>query len=256
MFKKINKENNENEELDFVESQEKIAKTIEELPRYVSPSTDPVDRSSLVSYAQEMLDCGADFLHCDVMDGVAVSRTTINEKDIYQVRKKVPKMKLDIHLMTVGNCATVKKYVRLKPYAVTVQYEFFDYEKELIKVLKTISSSKAKCGISISPSTPISYVTPYLKFLDIILIMGVEPGASGQKLIPGTINKVKEVKNIKNKLKSSLIIAFDGGVNYSNSGELYMAGVDVLVSGSTVYNSFDRAYAIRSLRSGVEPLIK
>ncbi len=226
-----------------------------QVKKYVSASTEPVDRGDVVDYVQELLSAGADFIHCDVMDGVAVPKQTYSEKMIALLRRKYPKARLDVHLMTSGGSRTVKKYIRPKPYAITVQYEFFDNEKDLTKALKAISSAGIKCGLSISPNVPFSYIAPYLRYLDIILIMGVKPGIGGQKLIESTLAKVKEAKHIKNTLKKSLTISFDGGVNLQNASKVFEAGADMVISGSAIYNSFDKAYAIQALKGDGEPIV-
>lgn len=223
--------------------------------RLISPSTEPVEKDNVIDYAQDLFNAGADLLHCDVMDGVAVKKVTYNEKMIFMLKRKVPNLKLDVHLMTSGGSGIVRRFVRARPFAITIQYDYFQFEKDLVKALKMISEAKIKCGISLSPSVPLSFVTPYLKYLDLILVMGVVPGAGGQKLIKSTVSKLKEVKRLKETLKKDLLISFDGGVNFKNANELFEAGADILVSGSAVYNSFDRAYAIRALKSDGEPIV-
>jgi len=223
--------------------------------RLVAPSTEPVEKSQVIEYVGELIDAGADMIHCDVMDGVAVKKQTYNEKMIYMIRRKYRKVKLDVHLMTEGGSSTVRRFVKAKPYAITVQYDYFDSEKDLVKALSMIKDAKIKCGISLSPNVPISFITPYLKYLDIILIMGVVPGAGGQKMIPSTLLKVKEAKHIKDILKKSLTISFDGGVNLKNAKEIYDLGADMVVSGSAIYNSFDKAYAIKCFKAGEEPIV-
>lgn len=221
--------------------------------KLVSPSTEPVDASELLDYATELINAGADFLHCDIMDGVAVTKRTYDAKALLPVRNGLPTFKLDVHLMVDDNEEFVKRFLRLRPYAITVQYDFFEYEKELLNCLKMIKRTKTKAGISISPKTPIAYITPFLKYIDLVLVMGVKPGLGGQELIPETLAKVRELKHIKNVLKKDLLISFDGGVTLKNAQKIYDAGADILVSGNAIYNSFDRAYAIDSLKNG-EPL--
>ena len=223
--------------------------------KLIAPSTEPVEKDGVIDYAQDLLNAGADLLHCDVMDGVAVKKVTYNEKMIFMLKRKVPNLKLDVHLMTAGGSGIVRRFVRAKPFAITVQYDYFEYEKDLLKALKMISEAKIKCGISLSPNVPLSFVTPYLKYIDIILVMGVVPGVGGQKLIPSTLSKLKQVKHLKDTLKKDLIISFDGGVNFKNANEIFEIGADVLVSGSAIYNSFDRAYAIRALKAEGEPIV-
>ena len=177
--------------------------------RLVSPSTEPVDKTELLSYVQELSNAGADFIHCDIMDGIAVEKVTYNEKTLMLIRKKFPNLRLDVHLMTAGGSKTVKKYIHSKPFAITVQYDYFSSEKDLVRALKAISKTKKiKCGISVSLNVPISYITPYLKYIDLVLIMGVQPGKGGQKMNKDAITKVREARHIKETLKNSLMISF------------------------------------------------
>ena len=223
--------------------------------RYVSASTEPVGKDYVLDYVQDLVDAGTDFIHCDVMDGLAVEKETYDEKLIGIMKRKFPKARLDVHLMTEGGSESVKKFVKYKPYAITVQYDFFETEKDLIKALKMIKSHKIKAGISLSPNVPLSYLAPYISYIDIVLIMGVKPGLGGQTLIPETILKVKEANNLKRTLKNGLIISFDGGVNFKNASKIFEAGADVVVSGNAIYNSFDREYAIQALKSVGEPIV-
>ena len=223
--------------------------------KLISPSTEPVEKDDVIDYAQELLNAGADLLHCDVMDGVAVKKITYNEKMIFMLKRKVPNLKLDVHLMTSGGSGIVRRFVRAKPFSITVQYDYFDFEKDLVKSLKMINEAKIKCGVSLSPNVPLSFITPYLKYIDLILVMGVVPGVGGRKLIPSTLSKLREVKHLKDTLKKDLIISFDGGVNFKNANEIFEAGADILVSGNAIYNSFDKAYAIRALKADGEPIV-
>lgn len=239
-------------------AQDNKASKIEEIKtgtKYVAASTEPVDKADVVDYVEEMINCGADFIHCDVMDGIAVPKETYNEKVVGLLRRKFPKAKLDVHLMTAGGSETVKKYIRFKPYAITVQYDYFDTEKDLTKALREIKAAGIKAGLSFSPNVPLAYIAPYLSFIDLVLIMGVRPGLGGQQLIPATLTKVKEVKALKEAIKRSLIISFDGGVNMQNASDIFNSGADMVVSGSAIYNAFDREYAIKALKSDGVPLV-
>lgn len=237
------------------ETKDKDMNKVEEKIKLVSPSTEPVDKADVIDYASELMQIGADFLHCDVMDGVAVPKQTYNEKMIFLLKRKLPKFKLDVHLMTAGGSSTVKRYLRAKPYAITIQYDYFEDEKDFIKALKMIQKAKIKVGVSLSPNVPLSYIAPYISYIDLILIMGVKPGLGGQKMIESTLEKVKEAKHLKDTLKNSLLISFDGGVNLKNASSIYEAGADIVVSGSAIHDSFDRSYAIRALKAGGEPIV-
>ncbi|MGN1227092.1 MAG: ribulose-phosphate 3-epimerase [Christensenellales bacterium] len=226
-----------------------------ERKRYVSVSTEPVKIADVPAYAKEIIESGADLLHCDIMDGVAVKQITYDHNMVKRLKKNNKKFPLDVHLMIDDTVGEVGNYIKCRPWGITVQYDYFDYEKHLIKTLKRIKRAKIKVGIAISPSVSVSYIVPYLKYLDIILIMGVMPGLGGQKLMKETLLKVKEASELRDRLKKNLIVSFDGGVTFENVEEIYNAGADMVVSGSLVHNCFSRKHAIESLRNG-EPLIK
>lgn len=223
--------------------------------RYVSASTEPIELKDVPTYANEMINCGADLLHCDVMDGVAVKKITYDYAMVRKLKNLYKKFPLDVHLMIDDTIGEIRNYIKCRPWGITVQYDYFDYEKHLIKCLKKIKRARIKAGIAISPSVPVSYIAPYLKYLDIILIMGVVPGRGGQTLIEETILKVKEASAIRDRLKKSLIVSFDGGVNLENAEKIYNAGADIVVSGSAINNCFSHKYAIESIKSG-EPIVK
>lgn len=223
--------------------------------KIVSVSSEPAENSKVIEYAGELIKAGADMYHCDVMDGVAVRKVTYDYRMVKILRLKYPDFPLDVHLMTRDTISSISKYAKLKPYSISVQYEYFNYEKELIRCLKTIKRKKVKAGIAIAPQTPISYIMPYFKYIDMILIMSVIPGAGGQKFIPETLNKIREAKDLKNRFKKDMLISVDGGINFENAETVFETGADIIVSGSTVYNCFSRKYAIDSLRTS-EPIVK
>ena len=244
-----------NKQENFVEEKKETQENKVERKRYVSASTEPVELKDVPAYANDMINSGADLLHCDVMDGVAVKKSTYDYAMVRKLKKLYKKFPLDVHLMIDDTVGEIKNYIKCRPWGITVQYDYFDYEKHLIKCLKRIKRARIKAGIAISPSVPVSYIVPYLKYLDIILIMGVVPGMGGQKLIEETILKVKEASSLRDRLKKSLIVSFDGGVNLENAEKIYNAGADMVVSGSAIYNCFSHKYAIESLKSG-EPIVK
>ena len=227
----------------------------DERKKYVSVSTEPAERSDVLNYAKELMESGADLIHCDIMDGIAVDKITYDSNILKRMKKLNKKIPLDVHLMIDDTLGNVGNYIKCRPWGITVQYDYFEYEKHLIKTLKKIKHARIKAGIAISPNVPVSYIVPYLKYIDIILVMGVVPGLGGQEMIKDTLLKVKEASRIRDRLKSSLVISFDGGVNFQNAQEVFDAGANIVVSGSAVYNCFSRKYAIASLKTG-EPLVK
>lgn len=226
-----------------------------ERKKYVSASTEPVNITEVPAYAKELLEAGADLLHCDIMDGIAVEKTTYDYNMVKRLKKTFKKFPLDVHLMIDDTMGDIRRYIRNRPWGITVQYDYFDYEKHLVKTLKKIKRGRVRAGVAVSPNVPLSYIVPYLKYIDIILIMGVVPGRGGQKIIKDTLLKVREASRIRDTLKKSLIVSFDGGVTFENAQEIYDAGADIVVSGSLIYNCFSRKHAIQSLKLG-EPIIK
>ena len=154
--------------------------------QYVAVSTDPVKSEnqceSVLGYAREVLNAGADFLHCDVMDGKFVPQKTIDEKVVGFVNSNclIP---LDVHLMTVNPQRTILKYKKAGANILTVHYEAFKCKLKLKAALKKIRKLKMLSGLSIKPQTEVSEIENLLPLCDVILVMSVEPGKSGQKFL-------------------------------------------------------------------------
>ena len=214
---------------------------------YVAVSTDPVPGyQEIIDYAKEMQSV-ADFLHCDVMDGQFVSKFTYDETLIKNINSESLIM-LDVHLMTQEPLEKIQAYIDAGANFLTVHYEAFKNKKDLVETLQYIKSKGALAGISFKPGTLFKHVKPYCFDVDIILVMSVEPGASGQRFIFNTYEKIKEINKFREDNSLSFKIAVDGGVSPENSKILVDYGVDVLVSGSFVYKSSDRKKAIKDLK--------
>ena len=213
----------------------------------VAPSTDPVkEEDLLLSYAKK-LNGIADFLHCDVMSSNFVGHDTINAdtvKNIYG-RTLLP---LDVHLMVNEPLNQVKKYVDAGAQIVTVHYEAFKNKKDLEKCLKKINKLGAMAGIALNPSTEVVEAMPYFAYADLVLLMSVVPGKSGQRFKESTYIKVKKLKQIKDDYGARFKIEVDGGIVPEISKKLKTLGVDIIVSGSYIYNAEDRARAVEELK--------
>jgi len=208
----------------------------------IAPSTDPAENlDELLKYAEE-LEPLAHFLHVDVMDGKFVEKTTLNSKDV-EVLNSNTSLMLDVHLMAEN--PDVKSYILAGANIVTVHYEAFEDKKNLISTLKEIRSLGALAGLSLKPKTDILDIVPYLSLIDIVLVMSVEPGKSGQKFINETIKKVVDLRNYIND--DPIQIEVDGGINPQVAKKLIMAGANILVSGNYIYSSKNRKEAINSL---------
>ena len=214
---------------------------------YVSVSTDPANGyQEIIDYAKEMQTV-ADFLHCDVMDGKFVKKTTFDENLIKNINSSSLIM-LDVHLMTEEPFESIQKYIDAGANFITVHYEAFKDKNDLVKTIKYIKSKGIIAGIALKPDTLFKDIKPYCFDIDLVLVMSVEPGASGQRFIFNTYEKIKEIDKFRTENSLNFKISVDGGVSPENSKLLVQYGVDVLVSGSYVCKAQDRKKAVKDLK--------
>ncbi len=215
---------------------------------YVSVSTDPIKNSKeIIDYAKEMQN-KADMLHCDIMDGEFVEKTTYGASFVKTLNLNTTLM-LDVHLMVANPATQINDYIKAGANIVTVHYEAIEDKEKLSNILKEIRAKNALAGISIKPKTAFKDIKMFLYNVDLVLVMSVEPGLSGQKFMPEILDKVKELDRFRNENNLNFKIEIDGGVNNLNAKQIVEAGADILVSGSYVYNSENRKEAIDSLKS-------
>ena len=213
----------------------------------ISVSTDPLsDFQSIVDYAK-LLQGKADMLHCDVMDGKFVEKQTYDYSLIRSINAASLIM-LDVHLMTAEPEATLEKYIKAGANILTVHYEAFSNKAQLIKAMQLIKSKNCLAGLSFKPETTVKEISNFLYYADIVLVMGVQPGASGQSMLPQTFDKVKSLANFRQANKLTFKIEVDGGVNEQNTKLLSEMGADILVSGSYVFKAEDKEKAIKKLK--------
>lgn len=213
----------------------------------VAPSTDPAPiGEEMISYCRKLNNL-ADYIHCDVMCDNFVGKNTINESDVANIHActLVP---LDVHLMVNEPKKLVKKYIKAGAFIVTVHYEAFKNKKDLIKTLKLINKHKALAGISFNPDTEVMEIMPYLAYADLVLVMSVKPGLSGQRFMESANLKVRKLKQIRDDYGARFFIEVDGGITPEIAYTLKTNGADIVVSGAYVYNSQSYADAIDSLR--------
>ncbi len=199
----------------------------------IAPSILSANFNNLEKDIMTIEKAGADYIHIDVMDGQFVPNITLGPVVIKNL-KKITRLPLDVHLMIVKPENFVQDFRYAGADIITVHYETSHHLDGLIHLIK---SSGAKTGISINPATPVEVLFPILDLIDLVLIMSVNPGFGGQKFIPYTLEKVKTLKNKINSLGLNTLIEIDGGVTVENAKEIVKAGVDILVAGSTVFNS-------------------
>ena len=185
-----------------------------------------------------------DYIHIDVMDGSFVPNKQFTTEEINNL-EIISKKKFDVHLM-VDN---PREYIENLDIS-NIEYIIVHSEiaKDINELLDLIKSYNVKCGLSIKPNTDISILTPYLNKLDLILVMSVEPGFSGQEFISNSLDKVSKLKQIIKNNNLDIVMAIDGGINGSNASLVKKSGIDMVVSGSYVTNSLDYPDKINDLR--------
>ncbi len=214
----------------------------------ISPSILSADFSKLGSEIENLEKSGADLIHIDVMDGHFVPNITIGPEVIKKLRKYTL-LPFDVHLMISPVDNFIKNFAEAGADIITIHPEATEnLNNSIIK----IKSYNKKVGISLNPETSIEKVLPVLNIIDLVLIMSVNPGFGGQKFIESTLEKVKILKKEINNKKLSTQIEIDGGINFVNSKKAIKAGVDILVSGTTIFkeNNGDLKKNIQLLKTG------
>ena len=197
----------------------------------ISPSILSADFSQLGKEIKKLEEGGADLIHVDVMDGHFVPNLTIGPPVIKTLRKYT-KLPFDVHLMISPVHKYIKNFADAGSDIITIHPEATEDLKESISLIKELNK---KVGVSLNPNTEINVIESQLNNIDLVLIMSVFPGFGGQKFIPETIKKIKDLKEIKDKNNYSFDIEVDGGINFSNSKEVINAGANILVSGTTIF---------------------
>jgi len=213
----------------------------------ISPSILSADFSQLGTEIKKLEEGGADLIHVDVMDGHFVPNLTIGPPVIKTLRQYT-KLKFDVHLMISPVHKYIKDFADAGSDIITIHPEATENLKESVNLIRKLNK---KVGVSLNPNTEINIIESQLKNIDLVLIMSVFPGFGGQKFIPGTIKKIKDLKKIKDRNNYSFDIEVDGGINFSNSKEVINAGANILVSGTTIFkeNNGDIKKNIEILKS-------
>ena len=214
----------------------------------ISPSILSADFSRLGSEIQNLEKAKADLIHIDVMDGHFAPNITIGPEVINKLRKYTS-LPFDVHLMISPVHNFIKNFAEAGADIITIHPEATD---DLVSSIKKIKSYNKKAGISLNPETSVDKVLPVLNIIDLVLIMSVNPGFGGQKFMPETLKKVKILRKKINEQKLKTQIEIDGGINFENSKIAIKAGVDILVSGTTIFkeNKGNLKKNIKLLRTG------
>jgi ribulose-phosphate 3-epimerase len=214
----------------------------------ISPSILSADFSKLGNEIKNLEKAGADLIHIDVMDGHFVPNITIGPEVISKLRRHT-KLPFDVHLMISPVDNFIEDFAKAGANIITIHPEA---TKDLKKSIEKIKLYNKKVGISLNPQTSIDRVLPFINKIDLILIMSVNPGFGGQKFMSETLEKVKVLRKKIDEKKLETKIEIDGGINFENSKIAIEAGVDIIVSGTTIFqeNGGNLKKNIQILRGG------
>lgn len=204
----------------------------------IKVSTSILTCNNRIQATEELNKTNTDYIHIDYMDGIFVDNKEFTIEEI-KTLSKISTKKLDIHIMAENPEPIIQELKNLNIEYITIHYEI---NKPLDKIINLIHNQGYKCGISIKPKTDPKNIIEYLKKIDLVLIMSVEPGKGGQKFIPDVLNKIKDLK------QNNLIIEIDGGINDTNIEELKNI-VDIVVVGSYITNSNNYNKQINNLKN-------
>lgn len=221
-----------------------------ELP-LIAPSLLAADFAHLQRDIELINKSEADWLHIDIMDGVFVPNISYGFP-VMEVAKKYSTKPLDVHLMIIQPERYIDAFAKAGAASITVHYEACTH---LHRTLSQIKEAGCRTGVALNMQTPVQVLEDLLDMIDLVLIMTINPGFGGQKLIPMSIPKVRKLHRLLQENRSNTLIEVDGGINVANAGTLVEAGANVLVAGTSVFGAEDPLTAVLQLKAQPKPVI-
>lgn len=215
--------------------------------KYLAPSILSADLSNLSQQIRYVEIGGADLIHCDIMDGKFVPNLTFGPIVVEAVRR-ITKLPIDVHLMIEKPENLIADFVNAGADYISVHQEEVVHLNRIVERIKELG---AKAGVVLNPATPIESLNDILEYVDFILIMSVNPGYGGQKFIPNSLRKIKELVEVRELLGLDFKIEIDGGVSSKNINDILVAGCDIFVAGSSIFSKDNISAATAELKNSI-----
>lgn len=216
----------------------------------ISTSLLSAKKDGIVHTIYQLEEAKTNYFHIDVMDGEFVKNNTHDTMLEYcEYLDNITKVPLDVHLMVKDIKNFIDSYLIFNPNIITFHYEACKDKEQVLEIIKYVKEKGRRVGISIKPNTKVEEIYQFLPYVHLVLVMTVEPGEGGQKLITNTIEKIKKLRDYREEKKYEFEIEADGGINVENSQNIIEAGADILVCGTAIIKSENYADTIRKLKN-------
>ena len=215
----------------------------------ISTSILTVEEKDAIKTFYDLEVAGTDYYHIDVMDGKFVEKDTRKKMLEYSnAIKQISNIPLDVHFMVEDIRGNIEEYLGLEPSIITFHYEACKDKEEVYELIEFLKENNIKPAISIKPNTEVEEIKEFLPLVHMCLVMTVEPGKGGQKLIPETLEKIKGIKKYIEENNLDTYIQADGGINKETIEAVKKAGTDIIVAGSAIISAEDYKKAIEELK--------